>query len=321
MPAAPNRCRTARLHFRSRSPISTRCPISTPSSAAVTRRTIWLMNTSWGRGVDPRLWTRREARSMTTTVSYVTTPRHGHTSAVKKSGAAITPQCALRNVCHEVGRCGTGGGPAALRMPESLGAPRGAPRSSARLGSACSPTWHSRSPSARTGTESQRVRRDDATGRRVRHFRAIHCRCQRSSVSGVTIVAISRNARRRPDERPARRVAVDRHQAGAGAVHPTAVAGGGSLRSDRRAPPALGASQPVRTIGSTWRAEGSVTSGSLYHGRSFRRHSRSARSGTLRPPCSQPCSPIDAVYGSSSVELGPGHAAPSAPDQATVVAQ
>jgi hypothetical protein len=29
---------------------------------------------------------------------------------------AIAPQCGRRNVCHEVGRCGTGGSPAAFRI-------------------------------------------------------------------------------------------------------------------------------------------------------------------------------------------------------------
>src|SRR4030095_7828372 len=53
--------------------------------------------------------TTREAKSMTNTVSYVTKPRHVHTSVVKKSAPAIAPQCAFKNVCHEVGRWGAGG--------------------------------------------------------------------------------------------------------------------------------------------------------------------------------------------------------------------
>jgi hypothetical protein len=53
---------------------------------------------------------------MTKTVEYVTSPRHVHTSVVKKSAPAMTPQWAFRNVCHDVGRCGTGGRPAAFTM-------------------------------------------------------------------------------------------------------------------------------------------------------------------------------------------------------------
>jgi hypothetical protein len=35
---------------------------------------------------------------------------------VKKSALEMTPQCARRNVCHDVGRAGTGGRPWALRI-------------------------------------------------------------------------------------------------------------------------------------------------------------------------------------------------------------
>jgi hypothetical protein len=35
---------------------------------------------------------------------------------VKKSAPAIAPQCVLRNVGQEVGRCGTGGTPAAFKI-------------------------------------------------------------------------------------------------------------------------------------------------------------------------------------------------------------
>jgi hypothetical protein len=74
------------------------------------------MNTSSGWGVEPTRGTRREAKSMTKTVSYVTKPRHVHTSVVKTSAPAIAPPCARRNVCHDVGRSGTGGIPWAFRI-------------------------------------------------------------------------------------------------------------------------------------------------------------------------------------------------------------
>ena len=45
---------------------------------------------------------------MTNTLSYVTSPRTVHTSVVKKSAAAMAPQCAARNVPHDIGRSGTG---------------------------------------------------------------------------------------------------------------------------------------------------------------------------------------------------------------------
>lgn len=63
MPASPNRCRTSRPHFRSRSQMSTWWPTKIPSSAAVARQTTHCMNSSFGYGVDPRMCTRREARS------------------------------------------------------------------------------------------------------------------------------------------------------------------------------------------------------------------------------------------------------------------
>src|SRR4029453_3613022 len=54
--------------FASRSQISTRCARSSPSSAVVSVRPTCRMNNSWGRGVDPRMRTRREAKSMTKAV-------------------------------------------------------------------------------------------------------------------------------------------------------------------------------------------------------------------------------------------------------------
>ena len=47
---------------------------------------------------------------------YVTSPRHVHTSVVKKSAPAIAHQWARRNVSQEVGRAGTGGMPCAFRI-------------------------------------------------------------------------------------------------------------------------------------------------------------------------------------------------------------
>jgi hypothetical protein len=74
------------------------------------------MNRSLGYGVDPTIWTRRDAMSTANTLQYVTNPRHVHTSVVKKSAPAIAPQCARRNVCHDVGRSGTGGSPFRLSI-------------------------------------------------------------------------------------------------------------------------------------------------------------------------------------------------------------
>ena len=102
-----------RIHLASRSQVSTRHP---SASASVRFRTIWHMNVSSGCGVEPRIWTRREASSITKTVYNVTKPCQVQTSVVKKSAAAISPQCARRNVCHEVGRSGTGGIPVARRI-------------------------------------------------------------------------------------------------------------------------------------------------------------------------------------------------------------
>jgi hypothetical protein len=64
-PASCNRARTASLHFASRSQIRT---VYTCPPAGVTVRATWRMNASSRCGVDPRIWTRREASSMTKTV-------------------------------------------------------------------------------------------------------------------------------------------------------------------------------------------------------------------------------------------------------------
>jgi hypothetical protein len=64
---------------------------------------------------------------MMKTVSYVTRPCQVQTSVVKKSAPAMLPQCAFRNVCHEVGRRGTGGRSAAFRMRRIVDRPTRCP--------------------------------------------------------------------------------------------------------------------------------------------------------------------------------------------------
>src|ERR1019366_866895 len=73
-----------------------------------------------------------------------------------------------------------------------------------------------------------------------------------------------------PGGAPARRAGADRPQSGAGAAHPTADAGGGSLRSDTPAPPARGAranrSGPATASGGSGgrsRAGGYITAGAV----------------------------------------------------------
>jgi hypothetical protein len=81
-----------------------------------------------------------------------------------------------------------------------------------------------------------------------------------------------------PPGRLAPQAAADRHRSNASAAHPAAVAGGGSLRTDRRAPPALGAlasvSGPSTASGGPMcrsRARGYVTAGVIgVHRRSGR---------------------------------------------------
>jgi hypothetical protein len=46
---------------------------------------------------------------------------------VKKSAPAMLPQCAFKNVCHEVGRCGTGGRPAAFQDAPNRRSPHAVP--------------------------------------------------------------------------------------------------------------------------------------------------------------------------------------------------
>jgi hypothetical protein len=68
MPTSPNRRRTSRLHFRSRSQINTCGMRAAASSAIVSVRTICCMNIAPGCGVEPRIFTRRETRSITNAV-------------------------------------------------------------------------------------------------------------------------------------------------------------------------------------------------------------------------------------------------------------
>ena len=56
------------LHFRSRAQINTCDACTAPSSAIVNVRTICGMHSASGCGVDPRICTRREAKSRTNTV-------------------------------------------------------------------------------------------------------------------------------------------------------------------------------------------------------------------------------------------------------------
>ena len=65
-------------HFRSRSQIK-RCGACTaPSSAIVSVRTVWCMNRASGCGVDPRIFTRRDAKSIQTSPSTLCIFRHGN---------------------------------------------------------------------------------------------------------------------------------------------------------------------------------------------------------------------------------------------------
>jgi hypothetical protein len=79
----------------------------------------------------------------------------------------------------------------------SLSGRRDGRHSSTRLGCAGSPTWQC---SFAIRTTKRRI--SASTPRRLDrgvayvHLRATNCRCQRSDVSGVTMVAISRNSRR-----------------------------------------------------------------------------------------------------------------------------
>jgi len=68
MRASRSRRRTSWLHFRSRSQINTCGTLTTSASAIVSVRTICCMNSASGCGVDPRICTRRDARSMMKTV-------------------------------------------------------------------------------------------------------------------------------------------------------------------------------------------------------------------------------------------------------------
>jgi hypothetical protein len=49
-------------------------------------------------------------------------------TSVKKSAPAMVPQCAHRNVCHDVGRLGSGEFPCALRIRAIVDRPTRCPR-------------------------------------------------------------------------------------------------------------------------------------------------------------------------------------------------
>ena len=154
------------------------------------------MNASLGNGVELTIWMRREAKSIIKTVQYVTKPRHVQTFVVKESAPAIAPQWARRNICHEVGRSGAGGKLWAFKNPRNSGAihvmakvlqgsldPRVPPRPL--------PLRHPDNQAADVGEHPTTARAQP----RYVHFLAMSCRWHRSSVSGVTIAAIPRNAR------------------------------------------------------------------------------------------------------------------------------
>jgi hypothetical protein len=82
---------------------------------------------------------------------------------VKKSAPRIAPQCARKKTCHDVGRSGTGGIPGLSESERPWSARHDGRRSSARRGSACSPTWDSPRPCAPPGAGSPRARLDGST--------------------------------------------------------------------------------------------------------------------------------------------------------------
>ena len=95
----------------------------------------------------------------------------------------LQTRCARRNVCHPVGRFGTGGIPCAFRIPAPSWIVRPDARGpSARRGSACSPRSDSPPQSIRPGAGSPRARPDDRTApSRMSTLRAISCQ-RRSAI-------------------------------------------------------------------------------------------------------------------------------------------
>jgi hypothetical protein len=114
------------------------------------------------------------------------------------------------------------------------------------------------------------------------HFRATSCRCQRSSVSGVTTVAISRN---RPRPRRNARTASRRQSSSVNCRR--------RLRSWRRSTRFSSSryrrtsrsslsSHPVRSVSSNWNAEMSITAGVYFTGAKSSAARRRSSCGTLR---------------------------------------
>jgi hypothetical protein len=195
IPSSRRRRRTFALHFRSRSQITSFGACPAVPSAIVSVRTTCCMNSASGCGVDPRICTRREAKSIAKTVSYVTKPRQVHTSAAKKSAPAIAPQCE-RERLPRGGQCGTGGSPAAVRIRRMVERPTRCQRQRARPGFSCSPTSDCPLPSARWVHGSRAERCAVRVSRRTSNSGQSTGDATAARVSGVAIVAIPRRTAR-----------------------------------------------------------------------------------------------------------------------------
>ena len=110
------------------------------------------------------------------------------------------------------------------------------------------------------------------------HLRATSCRCQRSKVSGVTMVAISRSRRRPSRCMRGWRAGAGRHRSAAGVGPAAGGAGGDILRPDSGARPALG--DPTSPSGRR------AAAGERRH--RSRPESRSRAGISRRPPSIQP---------------------------------
>ena len=116
-PPLASDARERRENFVSGSTISARWRLRKPSATSVRFRATFAMNVSFGVRVVPAMYTRRVARSSTNSVWNVVRPRAAHTSVVKKSEAAHSPQVALMNAVHDDGRLRCGLDALPLRDP------------------------------------------------------------------------------------------------------------------------------------------------------------------------------------------------------------
>ncbi len=104
-------------------------------------RAIWLIHSPFGAGRIPAISTLRVLRSVTKRTKHRTKPVRVSSSTLKKSVAAIAPQCAFGNVSREIPFLRIGSNPFSSRIRFIVLRPISCPNVGRSLNSGGSPAW------------------------------------------------------------------------------------------------------------------------------------------------------------------------------------